>query len=68
MSLKLAVVGSLLGTLGTRARSDDKARNLEPVGTRCEPILTIFGRRSSPAEPEKPDARQAVDGKRELRD
>jgi hypothetical protein len=55
MSLKFAVVGGLLSALGTRARADDQAQNLGPVGPHDEPILTIFGRRRSAAEPEKPE-------------
>jgi sirohydrochlorin ferrochelatase len=57
MSLKFAALGSLtvLSALGTTARADDQAQNLGPVGPH-EPILTTFGRRSSAAEPKKPEA------------
>lgn len=57
MSLKFAALGSLtvLSALGTLARVDDQAQNLGLVGPH-EPILTTFGRRSSAAEPEKPEA------------
>ena len=65
MSLKFAVIGSLLGALGTRARAENQAQNLEPVGPHDEPLLTIFGRRISPAEPEKPEAEYAIDIRQE---
>ena len=68
MSLKFAVVGSLLGALGTRARAENQAQNLEPVEPHDESLLTIFGRRISPAAPKKPGADQALDGRQELRD
>ena len=68
MSLKFAVVGSLLGTLGTRARSENQAQNLEPVEPHDEPLLTIFYRRSSPAAAKKPGADQALGGRQELCD
>ena len=53
MSLKFAVVGSLLGTLGTRARSENQAQNLDPVEPHDEPLLTIFGHRISLATREE---------------
>ena len=68
MSLKFAVVGSLLGALGTRARAENQAQNLEPVEPYDEPLLTIFGCRISPAAPKKPGPDQALDGRQELRD
>jgi hypothetical protein len=61
MSLKFAVVGSLLGTLGTRARAENQAQNLEPVEPHDDPLLTIFGRRISTAAPKKPCKRFAAD-------
>lgn len=68
MSLKLAVVGSLLNALGTRARAEGQTQNLELVGSHDEPLPTNFCRWSSAAEPEKSEAGRAIDGKQEVRD
>jgi hypothetical protein len=54
MSLKFAALGSLT-ILGPPARADDQVQHLRPVGLH-EPILITFGRRSSKAEPKKPEA------------
>jgi hypothetical protein len=59
---------SAIMPIGTRARAENQAQNLEQVEPYDDPLLTIFGCRISPAAPKKPGPDQALDGRQELRD
>ena len=56
MSLKFAALGSLTVSRPSRTGATTRPQHLRPVGLH-EPILITFGRRSSKAEPKKPEPR-----------